>query len=111
MGTSWCSASSNRLATLIIHGPCLAVSGYDLPRMASMGPAATGDAPVEPSATSKASKEAERASLETREERYRTTDSILKVSELVSGLPCEGQALRQVENFDWNERSESRAGC
>src|SRR6478752_10073862 len=90
MMTSWCSASSNRLATLIIHGPCLVVRGYGLPRMASMGPAAAGDAPTEPNASSKA----QRARLNIQHERYRTTDSILKVSELVNDDLARGQLCR-----------------
>src|SRR5436190_24148392 len=111
MGTSWCSASSKRLATLIIHGPCLAVRGYDLPRMASIDPASTRDDPTEPSVSSNARKEAGRARQNAKHERYRTTDSILKVSDLVNDDPLEGSCFERSRTRNWNERSESRAGC
>src|SRR5438477_7358922 len=105
MGTSWCSASSKRLATLIIHGPCLAVRGYDLPRIASIDPASTRDDPTDHSVSSNARKEAGRARLDTKHERYRTTDSILKVSELVNDDPVEGRSFERSRTRHWNERS------
>src|SRR5579872_5633606 len=59
--------------------------------MASMGPAARGVAAADPSAMTIASTGIEPATIDTECERYRTTDSILKVSNLLIDNPAEGK--------------------